>query len=735
MAPTVCKSTSPEAGIIHASCRYLAGVAALTLVLPALAQAQDRPDARGLDDLIPDAAVADPERWAAEGVEPNGARDLAAEGTDDGDSSPDIAFDTPLAAMPLITVPWPEEQELAEIEPLEPAAEPIEFATFEDEIERTTRGTERRLSDQLVIAFPADREMFPEQDEFVSRFESLSTIGMLEAGDNQARLAAQARADEELLQRLLRIYGYFDAQVIRSVGGTDAGDDSADDTPTARFEIVPGARYQVASVDLGDLSATGDDYEALRQTYEVFPGDPVSLDAIENERFDLDGALGQSGYPFAEIEAPELLVDHEALEGAVTMPVAPGGRYVFGEVVSDKPDFLPSRHLARIARFEPGDLYQRDDQLDLRRAILATGLVGSVTVTPVEVVPPQGDQPGTVDLEVGMTQAPLRTLTGELGYGTQEGFRIGGSWEHRNLFPPEGSLRIRGLFGTQQQLAGVTLRRNNFRGRDRILSLDTFVSTIDFPAYDARTISAVATYERVSNLLFQKPFTWSMGLELVATQEAERDAQGVRGVRDTFLVAALPLFAQLDTSNDLLDPTSGWRLSGRLSPEISDSGGVQSFYVRNQVDASYYRQVTESVVMAGRVRLASIPGADVSAIAPSRRLYAGGGGSVRGYGFREIGPLNDSGDPIGGRSLVEFSLEARIQTGFMDGAISVVPFVDAGSVGNEAVPDFDTIKYGAGVGIRYDTGFGPLRVDVATPINPGPNDTWIAVYVALGQAF
>ena len=108
---------------------------------------------------------------------------------------------------------------------------------------------------------------------------------------------------------------------------------------------------------------------------------------------------------------------------------------------------------------------------------------------------------------------------------------------------------------------------------------------------------------------------------------------------------------------------------------------------------------------------------------------------MRGYGYRQIGPLNDTGDPLGGRSLVEFSLEARIGTPLMDGAISVVPFVDAGSVGLDPVPDFDTIKYGAGVGVRYDTGFGPLRLDVAVPLNPGPNDNWIAVYVALGQAF
>src|SRR5690606_12925742 len=179
----------------------------------------------------------------------------------------------------------------------------------------------------------------------------------------------------------------------------------------------------------------------------------------------------------------------------------------------------------------------------------------------------------------------------------------------------------------------------------------------------------------------QKPFSYSAGLELVATGERQRDANGDLGPRQTFFIAAVPLFAQLDTSNDLLDPTNGFRIGGRLSPEVSRTNKVESFYLRGQIDGSYYLQASANVVVAARARFASIPGAPLDAIAPSRRLYAGGGGSVRGYAYRGIGPLNDQGDPTGGRSLTELSIEARIRTGLLDGAVSVVPFVDAGTVG------------------------------------------------------
>ena len=691
-----------------------------------LAQPLAAQDTRTLDELIPEEAVADPEGWAAEGDQPlmPAPEEVV----------PPLEVDSPMAEMPLITLDPVDELELADVDPVEPG-EQIDFKDFADVIPPLPEGSENRLSRELVLVFPADEALFPLRNEFIKRFEALSAIDSLDADGSQARLAAQARADEELLQRMLRTYGYFDNQVIRSVLAPEGRDDGASDRPLVRFEIIPGNRFTVGAVDTGDLATTGADFDMLRAQYEVFPGDPISIDTIVNERLDLDLALGENGYPFAEVGEPSMLVDHARQEGDVTLPVSPGGKYSFGAIVSDDEDFLSSRHLSRIARFEPGETHNLSDATDLRRAILATGLVGSVSVTPIEAAPPQDGEPGTVDMNVELTRAPLRTIAGSLGYSTEEGVRVAASWEHRNLFPPEGMLRVRGIAGTQEQLLGVTFRKNNFRRRDRILTVDAFASTLDYDAYDARTVSLVTNYERVSTLLFQKPLSWGLGLELVATGEREADANGILGPRETFLIAALPVHAQIDTSDDLLDPTKGFRIGGRISPEISDNNGSQSFYVRNQFDASYYQQVGNNVVIAGRTRVSSIPGASIADIAPSRRIYAGGGGSVRGYGYREIGPRNDLGDPSGGRSAVEFSLEARVQTGLMDGAIGVVPFIDAGSVSEDALPGFGNMKFGAGIGIRYQTNFGPIRLDVAAPLNPGPNDAPVAVYVALGQAF
>ena len=141
-------------------------------------------------------------------------------------------------------------------------------------------------------------------------------------------------------------------------------------------------------------------------------------------------------------------------------------------------------------------------------------------------------------------------------------------------------------------------------------------------------------------------------------------------------------------------------------------------------------------MIAGRTRRGTIVGASRDRIAPSRRFYAGGGGSVRGYGFQRLGPRDPVfDDPIGGRSVAEFALEARIRVNLLGDKVGIVPFLDAGNIYESSLPKLDDLRFGAGIGVRYHTRFGPIRVDVGTPLNPQSGDPRIAVYVSLGQAF
>ena len=140
-------------------------------------------------------------------------------------------------------------------------------------------------------------------------------------------------------------------------------------------------------------------------------------------------------------------------------------------------------------------------------------------------------------------------------------------------------------------------------------------------------------------------------------------------------------------------------------------------------------------MVAGRIRLGTIAGASAFDLAPSRRFYSGGGGSVRGYGYQELGPKDMDGDPIGGRGLAEFAIESRIRLSQFGGNFGVVPFFDGGSLTTKAMPDFSNWRFAAGVGLRYYSLFGPIRIDVGVPLNRQKGDGPVAVTVSLGQAF
>jgi translocation and assembly module TamA len=549
------------------------------------------------------------------------------------------------------------------------------------------------------------------------------------------------------LVQILRLYGYYDAEVSQNLIGLLTTTDSAAPAPTAapkghrasvpqatvRFEVIPGIRYRLGTIDLGDV-AQSPDRAVLIAAMALKSGDPANTEAILAARGRLYDQLLHIGHAFAKVGDPALDVDHDALTADLTVPVTSGGKYLFGTVISSLPRFINAQHLQRMARFRQGRIYDQKLVDDFRREVLSTGIVGGVTIAPREVVAPTATAPGVADLDVKLTKGPEHTIGAQIGVSSGEGFEVDGSWEDRNLFPPEGMLRLRAILGTRQQLGGVTFRRNNFLARDQALNVDFSVQYQVTDAYDAYFASATMSLDKQSTLLFQKKWAYSIGVQVTATRQLIVGSPANTPFTP-YYIGALPMKLAYDGSNNLLDPIRGVRIAITVTPAMSIQDGPRSPYVTTQLDASSYQPLSGVLVLAERVRLASINDTSIDAIAPSQHLYAGGGASIRGYGYQDVGPRNSTNTPIGGLSVSEFSLEARVRTALFDGALSVVPFVDAGMVGETPAPTMRGAKVGVGIGIRYKTNFGPIRFDIGTPVNPYPGDSRIGIYVSLGQAF
>lgn len=558
------------------------------------------------------------------------------------------------------------------------------------------------------------------------RFRALSTLhGGRGAPANIAQINRRLIEDRTLAETLLRSVGRYGA----NIEGTIAPGEKADAPTQVTIAIDPGPLYTFERVDLTAPPSAPPGLVAASLGLKA--GAPVDATAVSAALDGLRVRLADQGYPFPVVGTPDIVIDHASRTAVLAQAIDPGQRARFGKVRLVGTELFSDQHAALLGRFKPGDDYTGAELEDLRRAFVATGLFGAVSVKPVNAGP-NPDGTITVDVVVDAEAAPLRTLAGQIGYSTGQGFRLEASWQHRNLLPPEGAVTFRGVAAEREQLLGAELRRRNFRRRDTTLIARTQIANEDQDAYRARSVLIAGALERETNLIWQKKWYYSFGAELLATNERDRTGQSQSD--QTYYIVAAPLSLTYDGSDDLLDPTRGFRLGIRAVPEISFESGT-SGYARVQLDGSAYFPATSRITLAGRARVGSIIGASRVSIAPSRRFYAGGGGSVRGYGYQDVGPRDADNDPLGGKSLVEFAAEARIRFTAFGNELGVVPFIDAGQVATGTRPRLDDLRYGAGIGLRYYTAFGPVRVDLATPLNPQRGDPKVAFYVSIGQAF
>lgn len=557
------------------------------------------------------------------------------------------------------------------------------------------------------------------------RFHELSAL--IQDGSkaaNAAQIRARAQEDVDLAERLMKSQGYYDGSATFAMEPVKGEPDRRIVTITA----VPGKRY-----DFGSIAVTGaapEPTRLARKALTLKSGDPIVAADVQSAEANVSLRLPQQGYPFAKVGQRDILLDDSDDTGDYSLPVDAGHKARFGAIRTKGDDVFSVKHIDVLRRFKPGAIYDSRLANDLHEAMVATQLFRSASVEPVHTGEINPDGTETVDLLVRQHRGPSHSLAASIGYATGEGIKGTASWTLRNLFPPEGALILEAVGGTQEQSLSATFRRSNAGLRDRTFQAGLSLSHVNQDAFTAKTATLSASLARVSTPIWQKRWTYSIGAELDASDESKSDPDTGQRTHHLYYIAALPLQLGYDRSNSLLDPTRGFRVTLHLSPEASVQNGAHG-YVRGLLETSGYLPITDGLTLAARVRLGSIVGASRDTIPASRRLYAGGGGSVRGYGYQQLGPKDADNKPIGGRSLNEFAIEAR----YRFGDFGIVPFFDGGQVYDSSLPNFGHMRYGVGIGGRYYTSLGPFRLDVATPIARQPGEARIAVYLSIGQAF
>jgi translocation and assembly module TamA len=334
---------------------------------------------------------------------------------------------------------------------------------------------------------------------------------------------------------------------------------------------------------------------------------------------------------------------------------------------------------------------------------------------------------------VSLADRPKHTLELGGGYSTAEGAGVDAKWITYNQLGLADTVTLTGRLAQIQQKLDAELALPDWGQSDQILKVggDAFGDVTT--AYNDDGLGLRASVERH----YTKTTYISFGGAIDDVDTREKTSINPNGVPvgqelKLLIFSTMAGFA-LDRSNDPLNPTRGWRIQAEADPTYV-TGNRTLPYLKLQGQASgYWSLNTDSTtVIAARIKLGSIVGGDIPLVPADRRFFSGGGGSVRGFGYQGVGPKLADGTPVGGDSLFESSFEVRQR---ITGPWGIAAFVDAGSLGSSLAPNFQQVQAGAGVGLRYNLGFAPLRFDIATPITRAKGDPAVEFYISIGQAF
>ncbi len=522
----------------------------------------------------------------------------------------------------------------------------------------------------------------------------------------------------------LRSEGYYAYSVEPDVSDTEP--------PQPIVRVTPGPRFHIKDAMIawdGSAPAPGAASAAFAalDLPNGTPGRAADVIAAEGRAV---AATQKLGYADAEARPRRVVVDHADESVQPTFHIAASDLVHLGAVQVVTDGRTNPAWVRGLAPWKSGAVYDPDKVAELERRLSDVGVYDQVTVS-------LATRDKTVDglrpVVVSLADRPPRTLELGAGFSTSEGSGVDAKWIHYNRFHRADTLTFTAKLYDIQQKLDAEVDLPHWRRPGQTLKLGGGFFGDSTKAYD--DIGGGLRFDVERRFTRTSYITVGAAVDYADTHEKTAvNAQAVPVGQNLKLLIPSGLVAfALDKSNDPLNPTRGWRLEARAEPTLITIDRTLT-YVKLQSQATAYLPIggSDSTVLAGRIKVGSMVGGRLPDVPADRRFFAGGGGSVRGYAYQAVGPRLSDNTPQGGVSLFEASGEIRQRVADHWG---VVGFVDAGSVGANIAPDFRDVSVGVGVGVRYDLGFGPLRLDVATPLRRKKGDSLFQIYISIGQSF
>ena len=571
-----------------------------------------------------------------------------------------------------------------------------------------------------------------------SNLESLKR----QAPAGAAGLIRRAVADRDRILAALYTEGRYAGTVTIIVAGRSPDDATTYDAVNAarrtgpvpvKVLVEPGPVFKFGAVHV--LDTTGrrplPDAPTPKQMRVVEGEVARATDIAVAERVIVDTLRG-SRHPFARIAAKDLVANHATRTLDVTFLVQEGKVATFGTFTVSgtqrlKPDFVEERIDIR-----PGEPYSPERLAKLRKRLAEYEGIASVRLREADKLDPNGQLP----ISIEVTEREPRYLGFGANYSATDGSVVNAYWGHRNLFGGGETLRLDAQVSWFRHAPDAVPDLNPFgyRVAATFLMPGIYTPADDLVAQAAAQREVTNAYVRDAGSFiggvrrrFNDQLTMQVSLDL--EQSRVQDSSGTHD----FFVAGIPVNAAYDTTDNRLDPSTGVRINATVEP-FAYLGNSGAGPLMMKGSASAYRALDEDrrFILAGKTAAGSIVGAGLFDVPPQRRFYVGGGGSLRGFNYQSASPHNAAGNIIGGMSFFTGSAEMRVR---ITDTIGIVPFFDMGAAFASEWPDFNGLRYSAGIGLRYYTAIGPVRLDFAVPINRQQGNSGYGIYVSLGQSF
>ena len=556
---------------------------------------------------------------------------------------------------------------------------------------------------------------------------ALNTASLLRALEDDADpqdYVAAARADYRRLLTALYAEGYYAGTISITVDGVEAANIAPLDAPSTITEVVirvePGAQFTFGDVNIAPL-APGSTLPETLGSRETANSDVIQSAVSGNLR-----SWRNLGYATARVTDEQIIAQHATSTLDVGVSIAPGPQLTFGALNIRGNEDVRTDRILEIAGLPNGETYSPDEIDTAENRLRRTGAFSSVSMTEADVIGANN----TLDINAQIAESKPRRIGVGIELSTIDGLTLSTYWLHRNWFGGAEQFRVDGeVAGIGGETGGIdyslgtSFTRPATFGADTDFYITTELSHEDEPDYLLDKLEVELGFSRI----LTEHLTVSAGVGLLtAYEETDLDTR-------EYTLLTLPLDATYDRRDDSTDAKTGYYIDSELTPFVSLLGdnisGARSF---TDVRGYYSFGQEQGLTFAARGQFGNVFGAGIDEAPADFLFYSGGGGTVRGQSYNALG-IDTDDSTTGGTSFVGLQLETRVQVWEK---ISLVGFYDVGAVEEDALPfETDNWHAGAGFGLRYDTGIGPLRLDLGTQASGDDAGEDLQVYIGIGQAF